>query len=136
MVLTDEAERRDLRCNLRELLGYMCGASGQPSVPATILIAELAPGPGLPAVHRSQLRTPEEYSSRFAALMDSNFIWLNMQYCGTFEGHGLVLIEYPRQSALRPGRMTSVNFSGPPKLVADAGWDATAYVTVLPDVSV
>ena len=57
------------------------------------------------------------------------FAWLNMNYCGILRGSGLVLIEYPRGPAGKKGP-TSVNFSGPPKLVADAGWDALAYVTL------
>jgi hypothetical protein len=128
-----------LEDQLRELVRRMCGGIGQPPIPRTLLIAEAAIGDscvwGRLRLPRSALKTPDEYSARFDELMTSDFAWLNMSYCGTLEGHGLVMIEYPRQPSVRRGTdpvPTSLNFSGPMKLVADAGWDVTAYVILVP----
>ena len=128
-----------LQDHLRELLRHVCGGPGQPPTPGSLLIAEVAEADvsvvGRLRLRRSQLKTPAEYSARFDELMASDFAWLNMNYCGILEEHGLVMIEYPRQRSVRSGTAavpTSVNFSGPTKLVADAGWDAGAYVMLAP----
>ncbi len=116
--------------NLRQLFRFMRGGPRQPPPPASVLIAELGPDDfegGPPRIREKSLRTPTEYEARFTALLGSGFAWLNMSYCGVLRGHALVLIECPRDVARGKGA-TSVNFSGPPKLVADAGWDALAYV--------
>jgi hypothetical protein len=115
---------------LRQLFQFVCDGPGKPPSPQSVLIAELKPEEfviGPPRVKQESLRTPEEYEARFQELLDAGFAWLNMNYAGAFRGQGLVLIEYPRSVARSKGR-TSVNFSGPPRLVADAGWDALAYV--------
>jgi hypothetical protein len=80
------------------------------------------------------LQTQEQYLSRSEELMTSDFAWVHLTYCGLFEGYGLVLVDYPQQRSKRKGKdpvPTSLNFAGPPRLVADAGWDASAYVTVV-----
>lgn len=128
-----------LQDRLCELVRHMCGGAGQPPAPTSFLIAEAADGDtsvwGRFRLPRSALKTPDEYSARFDELMTSDFAWLNLSYWGTLEGHGLVMVEYPPQSPMRRGTdpvPTSLNFSGPMKLVADAGWDAAAYVTLVP----
>jgi hypothetical protein len=118
--------------HLRQLLARMSGRPDQPPTPSSILIAELRPGDcdgGRPRIRQANLRTPEEYEPRFRELLGMGFGWLNMNYSGTLRGQGLVLIEYPRSPAQRTGT-TWVAYSGPPKLVAAAGWDALAYVVV------
>jgi hypothetical protein len=113
-----------LRENLQELFRYTTGGPNQPASPTSVLLAELKPEdfvPGPPRVREESLRTPEQYEARFQQLIEAGFAWLNMSCCGVFRGHALVTIEYPRNVARAKGR-TSVNFSGPPRLVADAGW--------------
>jgi hypothetical protein len=119
---------------LRQLFALVAGGPDQPPTPTSILIAELKPEDfegSRPRVREENLRTPKEYEARFMELLDSGFAWLNMSYCGVLRGHALVIIEYPKSAARAKGG-TSVNYSGPPKVVANAGWDALAYVSVTP----
>src|SRR5262249_19645254 len=58
------------------------------------------------------------------------FAWLNMSYFGVLEGEALVTIQCPLSPARRSG-VTSVNYSGPQKRVADAGWDALSYLALI-----
>jgi hypothetical protein len=125
-------EHSQLDENLRQLFAFTAGQPGQPPMPASILIAELKPEEfegGRPRLREVNLRTPQEYAARFNELLCMGFAWLNVNYCGVLRGHGLVLIDYRRSPAQRKGP-TSVNYSGPPKLVADAEWDALAYVVL------
>ena len=118
---------------LDQLFERMSGGHGQPPSPTSILIAELKPEvfvPGRPRLREDQLRSPEEYEIRFQQLMEAGLAWLNMNYCGLLRGHALVTIEYPRAVARAKGP-TSVNFSGPTRAVADAKWDALAYVILV-----
>lgn len=128
-----------LEDKLRELLTVICGGVGQPPTPPDLLIAEEQAGKfaGFTrfALPRAALKTPAEYASRFDELMNLNYAWLNLNYCGVLEGHGLVLVTFPQQASGRKGGEgvpTSLNFSGPMKLVRDAGWDASAYVILSP----
>jgi len=128
-----------LESALSKVLGRVCGGPNQPPMPTRLLIAEAAKGTtsatGQIILPRSALQTPEQYSSRFEELMTSDFSWVHLSYCGIFEGGGLVLVDYPRQRSKRRGTdpvPTSLNFSGPQKRVADAGWDASVDVMVVP----
>lgn len=120
--------------NLDRLFQFVSGGPDQPPLPTSVLIAELKPEDfegSRPRVREENLRAPKEYEARFAELLDSGFGWLNMNYCGVLRGHALIIIEYPKSSTRTKG-VTSVNYSGPPKVVANAGWDALAYVRVTP----
>jgi hypothetical protein len=119
--------------NLRQLFAFVAVGPEQPPTPKSILIAELKQEDfegSRPRIRDEKLQTPSEYEPRFRQLMEMGFAWVNMNYCGVFRGSGLVLIEYPRDVARAKGA-TSVNFSGPNRLVADAGWDALAYVILV-----
>ncbi|MGH7268968.1 MAG: hypothetical protein ACREJ3_00940 [Polyangiaceae bacterium] len=121
-----------LQDKLAELFRLVSGGEGQAPSPASVLIAELKPGnfvAGRPRIKSEELHTPEAYEARFQQLMSEGFGWINLNYCGLARGAGLVLVNYPRQPAQRKGA-TSVNFSGPPRRVAVAGWDALAHVTI------
>lgn len=128
-------ERLTLQTKLRELLANFCGGSGQPPVSESLRIAEvtqqMVSETGGYTLRRSQLQTPEQYSERFAELVSADYAWLRVSFCGNIEGHGLVLVNYPRAPYPKPVS-TPVVFSGPPRCVAEAGWDARAYVTILP----
>ena len=132
--MPDERCRHMLSDELEKLLHWACGRAGQPPKPASVRIAELTPenhGGGRPRISLAKLRTPEEYEARFAELMGLGFAWINVHYCGMLLGQGLVTVEYPRTHGDGP-RATSVNFGGPPKMVADASWDAAVYLDVTP----
>jgi hypothetical protein len=80
-------------------------------------------------VGRNELRDPSDYEGRFESLMKSGLPWLNVSCVGIANGKLIVAIELPRTS---PGvsTRTSVNYSGPSRVVLDNGWDA-ARVLVL-----
>jgi hypothetical protein len=121
-----------LNDHLQQLFALVAGGPGRPPIPTSILIAELKPDDldgGRTRVREERLQTPEQYEVRFAELLDSGFAWVNLNYCGLLRENALVLIEHPRSPSSATGP-TSVNYSGPPKLVADAGWNALAYVSL------
>jgi hypothetical protein len=104
--------------------------------PPTRELAVVEVGPDTPSdehgrllVGRSALRDPSDYEARFEALMQSGLAWLNVSCIGVASGKLIVTIELPRASSATSAR-TSVNYSGPSKLVLDHGWDA-AQVLVL-----
>jgi hypothetical protein len=74
-------------------------------------------------VRRTELKKPDEFAQRFRELLDQLYPWINVTCFGLFEGDLIVGVEIPR-SAERNTR-TSVNFSGPPRVVLDHAWDAT-----------
>ena len=126
-----------LRDALNELLMRMTGGLDQPPTPRSILVAELRQDHvderGRPIVRTADLRSPEEYEARFVEILGYGLAWINVQYCGAIGERGLVAIEFrAAESARSPGRAASVNFSGPPTRVAEAGWDALAYVVLAP----
>ena len=121
-----------LRERLQELFQYVCGGPDQPPPPSlgSVLIAELHPDDfdgNRPRIGPENFRSAEDYEVRFEELMTMGFAWVNMNYCGVLRGQGLILVECPKSPARARGP-TSINYSGPPKLVADAGWDALAYI--------
>ncbi len=124
-----------LKQKLAELLGAMTGGPTQPPVPVHIVIAELGPDQfdalGRAVVVVADLCTPEQYESRFDALMAKGYSWLNLTYGGLLDGKGLVLVEVPRGVPNRSGATTSVNVSGPPSHSMASGWDARSHVVVL-----
>ena len=74
-------------------------------------------------IGRNELRDPSDYEARFEALMKSGLSWLNLSCVGIADGKLIVTIELPRASSETSTR-TSVNYSGPSRVVLDHGWDA------------
>ena len=127
-----------LRAKLDDLFRMMTGGAAQSPAPSVVVIAELGRDQfddrGRPIISEAALRTPTEYEARFAEITRLGLAWINMNYCGVLHGRGLVTIELgspPTTRRLREGP-TSINFSGPTRLVSDAGWDALAYVVLVP----
>lgn len=84
-----------------------------------------------PILDASAFRAPAEYESQFVNLMNSGYAWLNLSYLGTLNGRDIVGIETPGAAVESTGNtVASVNYSGPPKMVADAGGDASGYFVV------
>ena len=119
---------------LAELFKLTAGGTGQPPRPDHILIgevnSEIADDTGCPIVSEDNLFTPEDYEDRFAELMSMGYAWLNLSYCGLWAGKGLVLVEVPSSfpESSSSTRITSVNYSGPTRYVAEANWDARGLV--------
>jgi hypothetical protein len=123
-----------LEQTIARLLDWGCGAPGQPPRPGSVRIAEVTSRSRTGSTLQfrvAELRSVNEYEERFRQLVGSGYAWINLNYCGELRGHGLVLVEHPT-SPTRPGDAPSINFSGPPRCMADASWDARDYVTLAP----
>ena len=116
------------------LLGTMTGGVGQPPKPDSVVVAELGPDDvdvqGRPIVVAEKLRAPKAYEERFEQLLAKGFSWINLSYYGVLDGNGLVVVELPRETSTLSPRPTSVNFSGPPAIVANSGWDARSIIAL------
>ena len=123
-----------LEQKLEQLFRAMAGGPAQPPVPDRVIIAEVGPddvdAQGRSVVLVVNLRSPQEYQSRFSELMAQGFSWLNMNYSGLLDGKALVIVEVPRHRSTGSGVETSVNLSGPPSYAAASGWDARSHVVV------
>lgn len=63
----------------------------------------------------------------FAELLSRGYRWVNMSCSGIYEDKLIVGIEYPEKTY--PGITTSVNLSGPSKLVMNQGWKLNSLST-------
>lgn len=84
---------------------------------------------GRPIVRRASLVEPSGYAARFSKLLTSGYSWLNLSFYGFLDDRPLIAIELPRNTGA-PGTTTSVNYSGPSRLVSDAGGDARAGISL------
>jgi hypothetical protein len=93
-------------------------------------IVEIGPGIGTPGIRREALRRPLEYEARFEELLQAGYPWLNMSCYGVHEGLLVVAIEVPSPRPLAPGHATSVNLSGPARIVLDHQWCVDSVLTI------
>lgn len=84
-------------------------------------------GSGLPIVRRASLAEPAKYAVRFAELVARGYSWLNLSFYGFLDGRPLIAVELPISPS---GTTTSVNYSGPSKVVTDAGGDARVGISL------
>lgn len=106
------------------------------SIPPTKAVSVLEVRPDTPIdkqgrliVRRNELREPSEYEERFEALMRSGLSWVNVGCIGIADDMLVVTVELPPSSVVSPGR-TSVNYSGPSRVVLDNEWDATQVLVL------
>ena len=69
-------------------------------------------GDGNLNIEKAKLKTIEEYSSTFEALLTKGFSWLNLSAVGVLDGDLIVCVETPNNSGSVPKEKTSINFSG------------------------
>jgi hypothetical protein len=81
---------------------------------------------GRPAISRPDLIPCGQYAERYNKILESGFAWVNLSYVGDLDGRPVVTVELPLES--RGSSRTSVNYSGPPRAVEEAGMDATVYL--------
>jgi hypothetical protein len=117
---------------LQRHIGALARALGVDAFDArAVRIVELGPrdfdAAGRPFVEDLALHTIESYAERFEALLAGERAWLNLSYVGRLGDRELLAVELPAARAERPTE-TSVNYSGPPRAVADAGGDARAWI--------
>jgi hypothetical protein len=98
-------------------------------------------------VRKDELRTPLEYENRFDELLQTGYRWLNLSCYGVYEGLLIVAVEVPsatvaqmtpsgwspegKPRTLHPGCATSVNLSGPARIVLEHEWRVDSILTIV-----
>ena len=82
------------------------------------------------AVFAQKEKKLEEYEARVEELLQAGSPWLNMSCYGVHEGLLVVAIEVPSPRPLIPGHATSVNLSGPARIVVDHQWCVDSILTI------
>ena len=101
---------------------------------------------GKEQVRKGELRTPTEYEIRFDELLQMGYGWLNLSCYGVYEGFLIVAVEVPsatvphmtpsdwspqgKPRTLNSGCATSVNLSGPARIVLDHQWRVDSVLTI------
>lgn len=80
-------------------------------------------------VSRTDLVAPDEFAAQFDALVASNPAWIHVSCFGLFEGDLVIGFASAAPSARR-AQPTSINYSGPPRIVLEHGWDATRFLLI------
>jgi hypothetical protein len=114
--------------HLVRLLDWLVSVGLQPPT-RDIRVVEI-PSVGTSLVRREMLRKPMEYEPRFEELMHAGYPWLNMSCYGVHDGLLIVAIETPSPRPLTPGHATSVNLSGPSRIVLDHQWLVDSVLTI------
>lgn len=91
------------------------------------LVVELGLEPG--SVRREEFREPADYEARFQELLAAGFPWINVSCYGLYEGRLLVVVELPREAT--GAARTSVNYSGPMRVVLEHDWDVSHALTIV-----
>jgi hypothetical protein len=83
-------------------------------------------------VPKDSLRTPLEYAARFEKITHSGLAWVNLSCYGVYRELLLVGIELQNE-ALGPysSKPTSINYSGPPNIVIQHGWDSSEALVIV-----
>ena len=116
--------------HLERLLDWL-GSIGLRPPSRDVRIVEIGSEIGTPHVRREALRRPLEYEARFRELLQAGYPWLNMSCCGVHEGLLIVAIEIPGTSPPAPGHATSVNLSGPARIVLDHEWRVDSVLIIV-----
>lgn len=85
---------------------------------------------GAVRVRQKELHHPSDYAIRFDELLKAGYPWLNMSCYGIHDGRLIVAIEVPSPRPLHPGHVTSVNLSGPSRIVLDNDWRTDPILTI------
>jgi hypothetical protein len=102
---------------------------------------------GREQVRKDGLRRTSDYEGKFDELLQTGYSWLNLSCYGVYEGFLIVAVEVPsatvphmapsgwspegRPRALRSGCPTSVNISGPARIVLDHEWSVDSILTIV-----
>lgn len=95
-------------------------------------------------IRAQELQKPLEYAKRFDELLRIGYRWLNMSCMGVHEGFLIVGIELPSDTVshwtdsgwsqkpreLYPECATSVNLSGPARIVLDHDWNVDSVLAI------
>ncbi|MEY4548071.1 MAG: hypothetical protein RL685_4266 [Pseudomonadota bacterium] len=108
--------------------------SGTPLPDADVLILEIysdlfVDPRGRIHVRREDLREPEDYEPRLAALQRKGCPWINVTCYGLWDRRLIVGVEFPKANQ-RPSSSTSLNYSSAPCLVLEHGFSADVVLLV------
>ena len=81
-------------------------------------------------VRQMDFRNPSDYATRFDELLQAGYPWLNMSCYGVHDRWLIVAVEVPSPRPLHPGHATSVNLSGPSRIVLDRNWRVDSVLTI------
>jgi hypothetical protein len=81
-------------------------------------------------VRQADFHKPTDYEMRFEELLQAGYPWLNMSCYGVHGGWLIVAVELPSPRPLNPGTPTSVNLSGPSRIVLDRNWQVDSVLTI------
>lgn len=93
-------------------------------------VSQVNPGDGTFHVRQEDFRRPSDYEMRFDELLQAGYPWLNISCYGIHDGCLVVAIELPSPRSLHPGCPTSVNLSGPSRIVLDRDWRIDSLLTI------
>jgi hypothetical protein len=124
--------------SLREAMGSLLEFTKShvgPPPNADVLVVEVRAGVPVDArgrlcLVRDDFFEPDDYESRFGELLGSGVAWINLSCLGLLNGRLVVSVEYQRSPSGPVVRAPSINYSGPPKLVLQHGWDAAHVLSV------
>jgi hypothetical protein len=77
-----------------------------------------------PVLRSCNFKTLQDYEIAFEILVNQGYPWVNLSCAGVYDEKLILTISKPGDSTEKGGRLTSVNLSGPIKLISDdPGWN-------------
>ena len=121
-----------LAAHLERLLVWLKGIGLQPPSNGVLIVevSHVNQSDGTVHIRRTEFRDPSDYAKRFDELLQG-YPWLNMSCYGIHDGRLIVAIEVPSLRPLHPECATSVNLSGPSRIVLDSGWRTDSVLTII-----
>jgi hypothetical protein len=120
--------------HLQLLLGLVRDAGLQPSSSDVRIVEvrndQIDPRSGKVHVSLGDLRPPSDYESRFDELLSMGYAWMNLSCYGVCKNFLIVVVELSSTKSSELDSTTSVNLSGPARIVVDHGWNADAVLTI------
>ncbi|MBV8166627.1 MAG: hypothetical protein JO021_07530 [Alphaproteobacteria bacterium] len=77
-----------------------------------------------------ELLPPEEFEPRFRDRLAQNLPWINVSCFGVHQNELIVGVEWPNYRSTQRAVRTSINYSGPPDIVLEHGWDVRAVLSI------
>ena len=121
-----------LDTHIERLLRWLEGIGLEPPSKDVLIVEvnHVRQSDGTVHVRRTDFRDPSDYTIRFDELLEVGYPWLNMSCYGIYGGRLIVAVEVPSPRPLQPGRPTSVNLSGPSRIVLDSEWRADSVLKI------
>ena len=121
-----------LDTHIEQLFGWLKGIGIQPPSKDVLIVEvnDVNQSDGTVHVRQTDFRRPSDYAIRFDELLQAGYPWLNLSCYGIQDGRLIVAVEVPSPRPLCPGCATSVNLSGPSRIVLDSDWRTDSVLTI------